>query len=563
MFTPEIVSKSKIVIDKGFSELELLDLLLKNRGIKTSEVAKFLNPPSPKTFEPKEFKVDKKQLKLAVERIIKAKNNNENVLIYGDYDVDGITSTAVLWQVLHQSGLNVLPYIPDRENDGYGIRAASFFKFEESQNKKFNLLITVDNGIVANSEIEKINNKGTEVIIVDHHVPTDTLPKAVAYIHSTEVSGCTLAWILASQFSQSSDLGLAALGAVADCMPLNGVNRSIVVHGLQELRLNPSPGIKKLMQVSGVKQDSLSAYDLGFILGPRINAVGRLSNPTDALRLLCSHNLAQAAVYSKTLDAYNRDRQSLQQESLEIASDIVGETPNDKLIFISDPSFHPGIIGLLAGRMTEKYYLPSIAISVGDDISKGSCRSIKELNIIESLRESSQLLLELGGHTGAAGFSLKTKDIPKFKKSITKVINEKLKDQILKPSIIVDAEMKLRAVTLKNCKLIEKLEPFGIENPEPLFLFKDVVVLSKRLLGSKSEHLKLKLDDPVTKTKENIPADFANSSMAMDAIAFKKGEFDQKIKVGDRIDLIARIGVNVWNGVSTPQLLVKEIFCKD
>jgi len=371
----------------------------------------------------------------------------------------------------------------------------------------------------------------------------------------TLVSGCTLAWILAFQFDPEADLGLAALGAVADCMSLNSINRNIVVHGIQDLRLNPSPGIKKLIQVSNSKQESLSTYDLGYILGPRINAVGRLSNPTDALRLLCSQTLVQAAKYAQVLDNYNKDRQVLQQDSLEIAQNNICQN-KDKLIFIADESYLPGIIGLLAGKMTEKYYLPSIAISVGQEVSKGSCRSIKELNIIESLREVSDLFIDLGGHSGAAGFSIKTQNINKFKKEITKIINQKLEGQDLKPSIIVDAKMELSAATIKNYKVIKQLEPFGIDNSEPLFLFENVTVSQKRLVGNTGDHLKLKLNDSVARPPKC-------EAFGVDAIAFKKGEFDGQIKTGDKIDIIARLDINTWNNVTTPQLMVKEIFIQN
>jgi single-stranded-DNA-specific exonuclease len=553
MLKPQIIKKSKTIIDQRFTKLEFLELLLKNRNIKPIDFDSFLKPISPKKFTLNDFKINQAQFDKAVKRIETAKKLNQNVLIYGDYDVDGITATAILWQSLFKYGLKVVPFIPDRENDGYGIKAKSVFEFQKLKNIKFDLLITVDNGIVAHNEIQKIVKEGTDVIITDHHLNTDTLPPNIACIHSTIISGCAIAWVLAKHFNREADLGLVALGTVADCLPLNGINRSIVVHGLQELRLNPNFGIKKLIQVSGVKTNSVSAYDLGYILGPRINAVGRLSNPTDALRLLCSHTLAQASQYSKILDSYNKDRQSLQQESLELAKDLV-KNNKDKLVFISDPSFHPGIIGLIAGKMTETYYLPSIVISCENEICKGSCRSIKELNIVECLRENSEYLLELGGHAGAAGFSLKKSKIKKFKTAITKTINKNLKGLDLKPSIVVDAEMKLKAVNLKNCQTIQELEPFGVENQEPLFLFNSLTVISKKVLGSHSDHLKLKLDDPSTSKLEKILA------TGLDAIAFKKGDLDKVIKIGDQIDLIASLCVNTWNNVSTPQLVIKEIF---
>ena len=530
-----------VIIDKSTSELDFLNILFKNRHISPKNIAEFLKPTSPNNFSANDFGINQIQLNRAVKIIKKNIQAGKNILIYGDYDVDGITATAILWQVLYQKQAKVLPFVPDRQNDGYGIKADSFFKFEAKNKLKFDLLITVDNGIVADKELQKIIKAGTEVIVIDHHVADKKLPPSIIAVHSTKVSGSVLSWIVAKEIDKNADLGLAALGTITDCLPLNNINRNIVYHGLLSLRLNPSCGVKKLIQISGIKPDSVSTYDLGFVIGPRINAVGRLSNPTDALRLLCSSSPNQASKFAQILDDYNKDRQSLQFESIKLAKNKV-KNNQEKVLFLAEKSFHPGIIGLIAGRLTDQYYLPSIVISIDNGVAKGSCRSIKELNIIETLRQLSNELIELGGHAGAAGFSIATKNIPKFKKQITEIINQKLKGLDLKPTSFIDAEMKLDAVNIKNCKLVQKLEPFGIDNPEPLFLFKNLKITQKRLLGSKQEHLKLKLDD-------------------MDAIAFKKGDLDKDLNVGDIINITARLNLNVWNNTTTPQLIIKDIFC--
>lgn len=516
-----IYLQSSTIVDCSFTPDQLISLFLDLRHLE-------LKPPVPG------LSFSKPDL-----------DKSENILIYGDYDVDGITATAILWQSLHQNGYNVTPFIPHRQRDGYGFKADSFFRIQREKEIVFDTLITVDNGIVAGPEFAKL--KDVKTIIIDHHLPDKKKPAVDQIIHSTDLSAAGLAYFVAQKFDSHPDLGLAALGTVADCLPLLGVNRSIVYHGLKELRLNPSPGIKRLIDVSDAKRDSLSTYDLGFLLGPRINAVGRLSEPMDALRLLCATNSAVANKYAAVLDQYNQDRQALQQHDLLTAEKQVD--PSHRLLFISD-QYNPGIIGLIAGRLTEKYYLPSIVIALNGDIAKGSCRSIKELNIIEVLRQVSDLLVDVGGHSAAAGFSLKATNIPKFKKKITKIVDQKLQGQILEPVLEVDAEMKLGAVRVDNIKAIQQLEPFGIGNPEPLFLFKNIRVVAKKLLGANQDHLKLKLDDPSTKFPENIMAD---------AIAFKKGDYDTKIKTGDLISLVARLNLNLWNGNSTPQLVVKDI----
>ena len=241
------------------------------------------------------------------------------------------------------------------------------------------LLITVDNGIVAHFEFKKLLKKQPiDIIVVDHHLPSKKKLPVNCLVHSPSICGAALSWFLAREFDSEADLGLAALGTVADCQPLLDLNRSLVVHGLQSLNLNPSPGIKKLLAVSGLKSDSLTSFELGFVLGPRINAIGRLSNPTDALRLLCSQNSLQAAKYAAILNDYNKTRRELQKESTDIAQKDLDLT--NKLIFVSG-KFNPGIIGLIAGRLTENYHLPSIVISENGQVAKGSCRSIPAISV--------------------------------------------------------------------------------------------------------------------------------------------------------------------------------------
>lgn len=547
------------IVDKKTTKEELLNLLLKNRHITEKNKKEYLFPSPPQLFSVKDFGVNSKDFNKTIKQINSALKNRQNILIYGDYDVDGITATAILWQALYKKNTNVVPFVPDREKDGYGIKASSFFKFQDQKKIKFDLLITVDNGIVAQKEFDQILKTGTQIIVIDHHVADTSLSKNISTVHSTITSGSVLSWLVAHQIDKSSDLGLAALGAVGDCVALNNINRNVVFHGLQSLRLNPNPGIKKLIQSSGSKQDSLTTYDLGFVLGPRINAVGRLSNPTDALRLLCSQTGQQAEKFVSILNNYNKERQELQKDSINIAQQNIDL--KNKVLFVAEKSFHPGVIGLIAGRLSEKYYLPSIVISVGDDISKGSCRSIKELNIIESLREFTNLFIDLGGHPLAAGFSIKTKNIAKIKEKITKYINKKLSNKILNPEKFIDAQMKLNAVTVKNCQLVQKLEPFGIENPQPVFQFNDLRVVDIRLLGQNQEHLKLKVDDPSTPKNENISVARPPKCEAfgVDSIAFKKGDIGKNLNIGDIISFTAKLNLNIWGNNIYPQLIVNDI----
>ena len=518
------------IINSNTTVSQLIEILLTNRKVNNKK--DFLSPSYP------DLDLNLKNALKIINSVIK---EGGNILIYGDYDVDGITATAILWQALYKLTSKVFPFIPHRENDGYGIKSATVFSLQSQKNIVFDLIITVDNGIVAHKEISKIKSSQpkTKIIVTDHHLKDEATSPADAVVHTTLISGAGVSWLLAKHFDNNADLGLASLGAVADCLPLVGINRSIVVHGLQSLRLNPSPGIRKLIEISGAKLQSLSTYELGFLLAPRINAAGRLADPIDALRLLCSQTPTQASKYASSLNSYNQERQVLQKETLDEI--IASSKPSGSIILVSG-DYNPGIIGLVAGRLTEKYYLPSIVISVKDGIAKGSCRSIPELNIIDALRTHSQLFIDLGGHSLAAGFSMLPSNIPKLKTLIKKTVGKVLKDMKLEPHIDVDAPMELSAINLKNIKAIQELSPFGIGNPEPLFLFKNIIVNQVKTIGQSNDHLKLKLG-------------------SVDAIAFKKGDLIDQISVGSVVDVIASLSLNTWNNVTTPQLVIRELYC--
>jgi len=526
----QIKLKSDKIIDKDTTVQELITILLKNRQIPKEAVREFIYPSYP------EIKLN--HLQKAVTRIQKAIKNKENILIYGDYDVDGLTATAILWNVLNKLGAKVTPFIPHRHHDGYGFKSESFFRFQKEKNLKFDLIITVDNGIVADKEFKDISKSAfggkCDIIITDHHLPKEKLPKVYTIIHSTKYSGSAISWVLAHALDKDADLGLAALGTVADCLPLTGINRNIVVHGLKKMNTDPSLGIRQLLAISGNKKEILTTYDLGFVLGPRLNAAGRMDNPTDGLRLLCSTSKAMADKYASILDKHNTTRRDFEKEGILKAEKL--RHPEASIIVIADNSFLPGIIGLIAGRLTEKYHLPSIIIAQDKEISKASCRSISQVNIVEVLRHFSDLLLDLGGHAGAAGFSILTKNIPIFTKKLEKYLTQKF-DKITE----IDAEMSLSAVNMRNINAISKLEPFGIGNPKPIFLLKNIKINSFRTVGSTKDHLQLKL---------------ANN---LSAIAFKQGKMEKYLKIGQSIDILASLDINVWQNTSSPQLIIKEI----
>jgi len=529
---PKLKIKNKYLIDNQTSPDQIIELILQNRGI-SKPYSDFLNPPYPKP----DFLNLKPSLKFIKKYLSK------NIFIYGDYDVDGITATAILWQTLTGLGIKAHPFIPNRHLHGYGFNFKAFSDHLKAKNLSIDLIISVDNGIVATKEIKKAKKAGYTFMVIDHHLADEKLPPANHILHSTQISASALTWFFCHQLDKNADLGLAALGTVADCLPLVGINRSLVVHGLQSLRRKPSPGIQKLISVSGAKQSSLTVSDLGFLLAPRINAAGRLFDPTDALRLLCSTNTLQANKYAQILQQNNLDRQDLQRKSIDR---IIAKFKPDKdnLIFIADNSLDLGIIGLVAGRLTEKYNLPSIIITQGKEISKGSCRSISKVNIIKLLRKFDSLFIELGGHQSAAGFSILTKNIPILQNKIKKYFLKNKKLSHIIPILEVEAQITPTAVTQKNITAINKLEPFGIGHPKPLFLLQNLQINQLKQLGSSQDHLKLILSNHLA------------------AIAFKKGDYFSHLKIGQVVNIVASLDINIWQNKSTPQLIVKEIIPK-
>jgi len=529
-----IVIISNQVVTSKTSTKELQSLLLENRKIE--DTIEFLNPISP-TPTPKNFSINPE---IFSDFIAHLKNStNKNILIYGDYDADGVTSTALLYLSLSKHFKNILPFTPHRERDGYGIKASSVFNFSKQKSFIPDIVLTIDNGISAKKEISLLQEAGIEVMIIDHHLAGGAVPDVKYLLHSTDSSASALAWLVASQFDENSPLEVATIGVISDCMNLVGINRKIVVHGLDLFQNSKNHGIQALLQTSGVMGKTPSVYDISFGLAPRLNATGRLQDPTDALRLLCAPSDILASKYSKKLQELNTDRQVIQADALDSISQQIDL--NKKLLFIYKPDLHAGIIGLIAGKLTEKYYKPSVIVTNVDGVCKGSCRSIPELHITNCLEELRHLCIDLGGHAAAAGFSLEEKNIQEFSEKLQHIVESKLVDIMLEPKILVDAKMNLDAVTIENISTVDTLSPFGFGNTEPLFLFEKVEVKSKNVIGKDSTHLKLTLENN------------------LDALIFGASPEDFQIKIGDSISFIAKLSSNTWNNLTKPQLLIKYV----
>jgi len=472
---------------------EIRRILLGNREIKNQE--EFFTPPKPSDLIAQSAKyfsdLDQDQLNRAVSRIKTAIQKEEKIIVWGDYDVDGICATAVLWQALYGLGAKALPHIPDRFEEGYGLGAATIKKLV---GEGCRLIITVDSGITAVSEAGLIKELGADLIITDHHLKPRKLPKAYAIVHTTALCGTGIAWLLASQlppkpYSLDPSLDLVAIATVADLQPLLGANRSLVRSGFEVLNRLERPGLLALAEIAGLKPGTLGSYAAGWVFGPRINAVGRLKHGIEALRLLCTTDPTRAHQLAQVLNRVNTERQELTVHTFDHAKGLVeGE---EGLIVIHHDSWHEGIIGLVAGKIVEEYGRPAIVISQGKDFSKGSARSVNGLNIVDVLRGAGKLLEDVGGHAAAAGFTIRTEKLEEFIKTVRKNADPELSKLDPRPVLKIDFPLPLEMIDSGLVKELQDFSPHGVDNPEPVFLAEGATVLQVKKVGRGKNHLKL------------------------------------------------------------------------
>lgn len=528
---------------------KIISLLLENRNIKTkNQIENFLNP-SLSDITLQKLKLDKGSIEISIKRIKKAIKNNEKIIVFGDYDVDGICGSAILWETLNSLKANVMPYIPSRFDEGYGLSKEGITNLISKE--KIDLIITVDNGIVANSAVDFANEKGIDVIITDHHVATKKLPNAFSIIHTTLLCGAGVAYVFSKELlrqkigKDDDHLSLVALATIADLVPLLDANRTFVKYGLSVLSKTKRPGLLALIQKSKIRKEDIGVYEIGHIIAPRLNAMGRLSSAMDSLRLICTTSSSRANDLSNILSQTNLERQQLTVEVIESAKNKVSKKELKNLIFIADKSYQQGIIGLVAGRLVEEYYLPSIVISKGETLSKASARSVKGFNMIEFLRTASDLLVDVGGHPMAAGFTVETSKLELLEKKLFENAARLIKKEHLERTLRIDTILPLEFVNVNLYSEIEKLSPFGMANPEPIFLAEKLIIETIRFVGNGSKHLKLRV-------KED------RKGLVFDAIAFGMGD-SHKLNVGDKINMVYSIDENFWNGNKNLQLKVKDI----
>ncbi|MFH1601950.1 MAG: single-stranded-DNA-specific exonuclease RecJ [Candidatus Shapirobacteria bacterium] len=548
------LKKKNPVLKKKLTPEKLLLALLWNRGVKTAlGVKSFLNPVNISQVDLSKAGINKKETVKALKRIKKAVADKETILVYGDYDVDGFCATALVWEALHQARAQAIPYIPSRQDDGYGLKAGRVKKLKRNF-PNLSLVITVDNGIVEHEQIKKLKEAGIEVIVTDHHLPQKTLPKALAIIHATGLSGSGVAYFLARELQELGaelpDLGLAALGTVADMMEVRGINRILIKQGIPYLENTSRVGLRRLFCEAGIDNKTLDIYKIGFLVAPRLNALGRIANPLDGLRLLCSQTAIKGNKLAKMAEEINSERKSLTAKGIEIAKKDLDQEKPSGFIFSASSSFHPGIVGLIASKLKDEFYRPAVIISKEEKVSRGSARSVEGLNIIKVLREIENIFVGLGGHALAAGFEIKTKNIPILKKKLKRLIKEHLPKKGLEPKIELEAKLSLSQVNPEYYQQIIKLAPFGLGNPEPLFLFEGLRLTELRQVGRSADHLKMALDDPQTLPEEKIWAE---------AIGFNLGKYYGELKAGELVDLAASLSEDCFTGKVKIVLKVKDL----
>lgn len=540
----------------------LLRQILFNRGYATDADARaFLNGKP-------NFNTDPFQMigvRTAVERIQYAIQHNEPIAIYGDYDVDGVTATALLVETLQKMDADVRGYIPNRFEEGYGLNTNALDDLKVDGVK---LVITVDCGIRSPAEALHARTVGLDLIISDHHHPDgDNLPPALAVINpkqhgdpypDKDLAGVGIAYKIAEaliqemgnvkddiRFPLSSLLDLVALGTVADLAPLVGENRVLVRQGLRQMRQTTRQGLFSLAAVSELNLAKVNAMNIGFMLGPRLNAAGRLKEALAAFELLTTADVFRAGELAQQLDVQNRERQRITREMQVRAEEIAtSEDPDAYLLFAAHEDFNSGVVGLAASRLTEKYYRPAIVASKAEEETRGSCRSIPEFHITDALDQCADLLVRHGGHAAAAGFTVRNENLPELVARLKAIAEEKLSGEELKPTVTADAEVSLtdiRPELYETC--LRYLEPTGYGNQEARFVARNVKVKNSRTVGADSKHLKLSLED--------------EKGFTHDAIGFRLGDWHKAMPA--RVDILFTYEPNEYNGRVNYQLNLKDL----
>ena len=506
-----------------------------------------------------------KDMDKAIARIDLALKQEEKILVYGDYDVDGTTSVALVYTFIKKIHTEVDYYIPDRYTEGYGI---SFQGIDWAKANGFSLIIALDCGIKSVEKIEHANQLGIDFIICDHHLPGEQLPEAKAILDPKrndctypykELSGCGIGLKLLEAFLISKNrsnvelapyLDLVAVSIASDLVAVTGENRILASLGLRQLNANPRPGFKAIMNLNANQNKTeLTLSDLGYVIGPRINAAGRLENGRKAVSLLISENKVDATLAGELINITNEARKDLDSKITEEAFQLIEKAPevvNEYSNVLYNPTWHKGVVGIVASRLVERYYKPTIVLTEANGSATGSARSVKNFDVYEAIAACSELLEQFGGHKYAAGLTLKMENIDAFKEKFNRIVSESIDKDALMPEIEIDATIELKDITPKLIRLLKQLEPFGMNNPTPVFVSHHLKDTGGVYIVGKN-HLRFEVMDP------------SNDSVRFQAIAFGQAEYFRDIHAGKSFSICYTIEENQWKGVTTPQLNVKDI----
>ncbi len=535
--------------------------MLINRGITTEDDARrFFRPQLHDLHDP--FLMT--DMDKAVERLNEAMGKKERILIYGDYDVDGCSAVALVYRFLQQYYSNIDYYIPDRYEEGYGVSKKGVDFAAESGVK---LIIILDCGIKAVEEIAYAKSLGIDFIICDHHVPDEVMPDAVAILNAKRrnatypdknLSGCGVGFKLMQAFALSNGipfsklvplLDLVVISIASDIVPIMGENRILAFHGLKQLNNSPSTGVKAILNVCGLEGKEIVMTDLIFKVGPRINASGRIQNGKEAVSLLIEHDEAAATLMAEQINQYNEERKELDKKMTEEANQLVREMPSledESAIVIYDESWHKGVIGIVASRLTELYFRPAVVLTRDGDVVTGSARSITGFDVYKAVEQCRDLLDNFGGHTYAAGLSMKVEKVEEFRQRFTEYVAANINHETTLPTLDIEAEINFKDITGKFHNDLKKMRPFGPENPKPVFCTHQVYDYgTSKVVGKDQEHIKLELVD-------------SHSSNVMNGIAFGQSSQARYIKTKQAFDIVYTIEENIYKHGEV-QLQIEDI----
>jgi single-stranded-DNA-specific exonuclease len=562
--SPTDMEKIKRLSDELTVSPVLAEVLVR-RGIDTFDRAKrFFRPSLDDLHDP--FLMD--GMDLAVERIVRAIASKEKLLVYGDYDVDGTNGAALLWTFLNSVHANVEYFIPDRIKDGYGL---SISGIERAKHRGVQLVIAVDCGITALKPVERAHELGLDVIICDHHEPADVIPSAFAVLDPLKptcgypfktLCGCSVAFKLIQALSQNSVLhpyledggqsldqylDFVTLATTADIVNLTGENRVLVKLGLELLNANPRPGVHALIESSGLRLGAITAGQIVFVLAPRINAVGRLGDATRAVELLTSDSFTVALERARVFEEENRNRRKIDEETFIEAQEIVEkcfDVDNERAIILHRETWHPGVIGIVASRLVERYYRPTIMMTTVDGVAKGSARSVSGFDIYQALKRCEDKLVQFGGHKYAAGLTIELGRLDEFKEAFNFIAKELLTKELLTPEIRIDAEIPLQEITPKFVRVLSQFAPFGPGNMRPVFVARNVELYgTPRIVGR--NHLKFKV---------------RTNGQVFDAIGFNLGSLIEQLLHGRKtLDIAFSLDEGEYAGETVPQLKIRDL----